>query len=378
VTHDLTPDWKVSKQETAMPVDGPVSDLELLLRAQINTIKQPFRFFDVARHSVPGLAKFVAGVSTGRLHRVKDIPRTRFNSTISPHRVFGAEVFDFQDIRAIKNAVASATVNDVALAICGGALRKYLEDKDELPEQSLAAMAPINIRTEDEKGAGGNQVANMTVMVRSDIEGPLERLQGVMEGTRDAKELTHAIGAKAMADYTQFMPSTLTAAAARLATSMGLANHMKPQYNCVITNVPGPQIPLYYTGAKMLANFGTGPIMDGNGLFQAVGSYNGSFSISFVCDRDMMPDPEFYSHCIRESFEDLKHAALKAESKESKATVKTATASKSRRKTAANKVAAKKAPRKAVVKKAAASKARRKAPVKTAAASKSPAKETAS
>lgn len=337
--HDLSPDWKVSKQKAAQPVDGPVSDLELLVRAQINTIKQPFRFFDVARHSVPGLAKFVAGVSTGRLHRVTDIPRTRFNSTISPHRVFGAENFDFQDIRAIKNSVASATVNDVALAICGGALRKYLQDKDELPEQSLAAMAPINVRTEDHKGAGGNQVSTMTVMVRSDIEGPLERLQGVMEGTRDAKELSNAIGAKAMADYTQFTPSTLTASAARLASSMGLANHMKPQYNCVITNVPGPQIPLYYTGAKMLASFGTGPIMDGNGLFHAIGSYNGSFAVSFVCDRDMMPDPEFYSRCIRESFEELKQAALAEASRDGKASAKQAAAKKPHSKVAAKKAA---------------------------------------
>ena len=376
-THDLSPDWKVSKEPGAQPVDGPVSDLELLVRAQINTIKQPFRFFDVARHSVPGLAKFVAGVSTGRLHRVKDIPRTRFNSTISPHRVFGAENFEFKDIRAIKNTAPPATVNDVALAICGGALRKYLEAKDELPEESLAAMAPINIRTEADKTSGGNQVANMTVLVRSDIEDPLERLQGVVEGTRNAKELTHAIGAKAMTDYTQFMPSTLTASAARLASSMGLANHMKPQYNCVITNVPGPQIPLYYTGAKMLASFGTGPIMDGNGLFHAIGSYNGSFAISFVCDRDMMPDPEFYSQCIRESFDELKAAALEADKKAGKAAAKTAI--KPRRKTAANKVAAKKTPRKTAVKKAATSKApRKKAPVKKAAAGNYAAKETVS
>jgi WS/DGAT/MGAT family acyltransferase len=322
VLHDLTPDWHLQTSPDTPPADPPVSDAKLLLRAQLNSIKQPFRFLDVARHSVPGVARFVAGLGTGRLHRVTDIPRTRFNHTVSPYRVFGAENFDFEEIRAIRKIAAPATVNDVALAICGGALRKYLESKGELPEQSLVAMAPINVRTEDKKGSGGNLVSQMTVVVRSDIADPLARLQAVAEGTRDAKELTNAIGAKTMTDYAQFVPSTLTASAARLASSMGLANRIKPFYNCVITNVPGPQVPLYYTGAKMLASFGTGPVMDGNGLFHAISSYAGNFAICFVCCRDMMPDPAFYSRCIRESFDELKAATMGAGNVRKKAVAK--------------------------------------------------------
>ncbi len=150
----------------------------------------------------------------------------------------------------------------------------------------------------------------MTVNVRSDIDDALERLQAVNEGTRDAKELTNAIGAKTMTDYTRFVPSTLTASAARLASSLGVANYTRPIYNCVVTNVPGPQEPLYFTGARLLSNLGAGPIMDGTGLFHAITSYCGEFAISFVSCRQMMPDPAFYSQCLRESFDELKAAAL--------------------------------------------------------------------
>ncbi len=307
--HDLSPDWQTGKASAEAQTDRTPSNIELLLRAQLNTLKQPFRFVDVARHSIPGVARLATGITSGRLHRISDLPRTRFNRTVTPHRVFGAEVFDLATIRGIKNAVPPATVNDVALTICGGALHKYLQAKSELPGKSLAAMAPINIRAEDKKGAGGNLVSQMTVNVRSDIDDALQRLRAVNEGTRDAKELTNAIGAKTMTDYTQFVPSTLTASAARLASSLGVANHIKPIYNCVITNVPGPQQPLYFTGAKLLSNLGAGPIMDGTGLFHAITSYCGEFAISFVSCRQMLPDPAFYAQCLRDSFEELKEAA---------------------------------------------------------------------
>ena len=120
---------------------------------------------------------------------------------------------------------------------------KYLKFHNELPMHSLAAMAPINVRS-DKDTAGGNIVASMTVQIRSDMwQDPLERLQAVHESSGRAKELTNAIGAKAMTDYTQFIPSMLTAQAARLASRWGLANRMNPSFNCVITNVPGPPIP---------------------------------------------------------------------------------------------------------------------------------------
>ena len=309
-THDLAPDYKRTNNPATISVDSEPSSVELLLRSQINNIRKPFNMVSVARNTVPGLAKAIAGLSKGKLSRVTNIPRTRFNNSVSPHRVFDAITVRLDDVKKIKNSVPGATVNDAAITIVGGALRKYLQAHDELPVQSLAAMAPVNVRSDKDK-AGGNIVATMTVQVRSDIEDPLKRLAAVHDGTSKAKELTNAIGAKTMTDYTQFIPATLTAQAARLSSRWGLMNRMSPQFNCVITNVPGPPIPLYNTGAKMVANFGTGPVQDGLGLFHVIGSYCGQFVVSATCCRAIMPDPDFYRQCLQDSFDELLAATAK-------------------------------------------------------------------
>ncbi len=305
IIHDLEPSPEKYPEVRPIETERMPSNLELLWRAQINTIKTPLRVFSVARNTLPGLTRFVTGMAAGNINRVTDLPRTRFNTNVSPHRVFDSVLFKLKDIKAIKSSIEGVTVNDVALAICGGGLRKYLESKSELPRKSLAAMAPINVRTKDKLGTAGNQVSQMTVRIGSHIEDPIERLLSVSKGTRHAKELTNAIGAKSMTDYAQFIPSTLTASAARLASRMGLVNRIKPLYNCVITNVPGPQVPLYFTGARMISSFGMGPPIDGTGLFHAIGSYCGTFNIAVCCCREMMPDPAFYAQCLQESFDEL-------------------------------------------------------------------------
>ncbi len=307
-THDLSPEYHSSEAPVIVNVDRRPSGAELVLRSTLNNIRKPFHFIGVARNTVPGLARAATGLSRGRLHRVTSIPRTRFNGTVSPHRVFDAINVPLEQVKQIKNALPGATVNDTAITIVGGAMRKYLQAHDELPDETLAAMAPINVRS-DKDTTGGNIVSTMTVQMRTDIEDPMERLQAVHESTRDAKELTNAIGARAMTDYTEFIPSILTAEAARLASRLGLANRIRPQYNCVITNVPGPPVPIYSTGAKLVASYGTGPVVDGLGLFHAIGSYCGQFMISVTCCRVMMPDPGFYRECLQESFDELLAAA---------------------------------------------------------------------
>jgi len=305
--HDLSPDYQSARKPAIIKVDSEPSKLELVIRSQINNIKKPFHFISVARNTIPGMARAYNATRKGQLQQVKNVPRTRFNGKVSPHRVFQAITVSLDDIKNIKNAVPGATVNDAALTLVGGALRKYLQKHDELPEQSLAAMAPVNVRSDADK-TGGNIVSALTVELRTDIEDPLERLAAVHTSTKDAKEYSNAIGAKAMTDYSQFIPSMLTAQAARLASQWGLMSRMKPSFNCVVTNVPGPPIPLYSTGAKMVTNFGTGPVLDGLGLFHALGSYCGQFMVSATSCRNMMPDPDFYRDCLQEGFDELKAA----------------------------------------------------------------------
>lgn len=302
--HDLTPEYQAGAEPDIIQVDNMPSRAELLLKAQINQIKKPFHFLGVARNTMPAMAKAYLAQRKGQLQKNPTVPRTRFNGKVSPHRVFDALTFDLQDIKDIKNSQPGVTVNDVALTICGGALRKYLQHHGELPEESLAAMAPVNTRAADSE-SGGNQVSALTVRIHTDIEDPVERLRAVHQDTSGAKELATAIGAKTMTDYTQFIPSTLTARAARLASDWGLVNRIKPMFNCVITNVPGPQFPLYSTGAKMISTFGAGPVLDGLGLFHSIGSYLGQVLISATSCREMMPDPGFYRACLQDSFDEL-------------------------------------------------------------------------
>jgi diacylglycerol O-acyltransferase len=306
--HDLEPNPKVSLADTERPGEREPGALSLLARAQLHNLRQPLRFISVARNTVPGFARVFMQLRRGELKRVGKVPRTRFNHTVSSHRVFDAISVPLADIKAIKNAVEGATVNDVALTIVGGALRAYLKSHGELPKESLVAMAPINVRNNDEKGSGGNIVSTMAVNIRSDIGDPRDRLLAVHAASRSAKEYANAVGAKTMTDYSQFIPSTLSAQAARLASRWGLVNQISPLYNCVITNVPGPQVPLYNTGAQMLSSFGTGPVADGLGLFHVISSYCGEFAISATSCREMMPDPAFYRQCLMESFEALRDA----------------------------------------------------------------------
>lgn len=311
--HDLTADAKVEAKSVITRPDRDPSTISLITRAQVNSLRQPLRFISVARNTVPGFAKVFMQLRRGDLQRIATVPRVRFNGTVSAHRVFNAVSLPLNGIKAIKNAIAGATVNDVALTIVGGAMRKYLEAHQELPEASLVAMAPVNVRDTKEKGTGGNIVSTMAVQIRSDVANARERLIAVHEGTQSAKEYSNAVGAKTMTDYSQFIPSTLTAQAARLASRWGLVNQINPVYNCVITNVPGPQVPLYNTGARMISNFGTGPVADGVGLFHVISSYCGEFSISATSCREMMPDPDFYRECLMKSFEELRDATIVSE-----------------------------------------------------------------
>lgn len=307
--HDLEP--SPADAPTAQPWKGEREPTvaELMARAQWNNMTQPMRFGQTVARSIPGLARLGAGLRSERIKPTGPVPRTRFNGTITAHRITDGRSFPLAEVKAIKNAVPGATINDAVLAIVGGALRKYLDAKNELPGDSLIAMAPISVRTEGEGGTAGNQVSGMMVSLGTHIEDPLERLQIVHDGAVNSKAMTSAVGARTLTDYSQFIPSSLAGLAARMYTSMGLAERASPQMNCVVTNVPGPQQPLYFAGAQAVKMVGCGPIFDGMALIHPVFSYCGEIAVSFTSCREVLPDPEFYSECIQASFDELKAAA---------------------------------------------------------------------
>ena len=310
VLNQIDPDYEPTPPATPYKGETRPSPGELLSRAGLSNVRKPMHFARVVGRTVPAVGRVVQGVRSNAFEGPRlTAPRTRFNTTVGPHRVFEGARFPLGDVKEMRAAVPGATVNDVVLSVVGGALRGYLNEKDQLPTESLLAMAPISVRTTGQKGTQGNQVAAMTVALRSDIEDPLERLAAVYAGTASAKEMVNAIGARLMTDYSQFIPSAIAGLAARLYSRASLANRHAPLANCVVTNVPGPQAPLYFCGAEQVGYFGLGPVVDGMGLIHPVLSYNGMLSISASSDRAMMPDPGNYADCLREAFRDTLDAA---------------------------------------------------------------------
>lgn len=313
--HDPTPAETVEPPSHGWHPERFPSDVELLGRTVLTTAKKPFEFASLVARNLPSLGRLGRGLLTSEMKLTTKVPRTRFNGNVTAHRVFDGRVFSLDEIRAIKSSVEDATVNDVVVSVCGGAMRRYLQSKNELPEESLVAMAPMSVRPKDKQSAAGNMVASMSLPIRTDIKDPLQRLRAVHEASENAKELTRTVGASMLTEAAHFLPSTTTGLLAKAYGRYNLASRLPPVFNTVITNVPGPNFPLYSMGSRMVANFGLGPVAHGVGLFQPVIGYNGRITISAISCREMMPDPAFYCDCLEESFEELKRATQKPHKK---------------------------------------------------------------
>ena len=304
---DPTPEIRKIKSDKKWKADRHPSALELSMLAQKNSLMRPQRYLEFLRKTIPSWKKTMEVISNGGVSSSDRVPRTRFNAVISPHRVFEGVTFRLEDIKKIKNHVRG-TVNDVVVGICAGAMRRYLLDKNELPEESLVTMCPISVRDPDAKGDGGNQVVSMTVPLHTDVAGPAERLAAITRSTHEAKELTRAVSARSMLEAANFIPTQLSVLGARVAAEQGLANFVSPVANTVITNVPGSPVPFYSNGALFVRGWGLGPSVDGNGLFHSIGSYCDELCIGVTCCRGMMPDPAFYAECLEQSMAELMQA----------------------------------------------------------------------
>jgi WS/DGAT/MGAT family acyltransferase len=221
---------------------------------------------------------------------------------------------DLAEVKKIKNAVPGATVNDAVLAMVGGAMRRYLEDKNELPDKSLMTLAPVNTREKGaEATAAGNTISMLTFPLCTDIDDPIERLAAICAATAESKAIQSAIGAKDLTDVQKFAPPATLGLAGRLVTMTGSGGRGPILFhNCTVTNVPGPNQPLYMLGAKLAYWCGMGPVADGMSLLWNPTSYCGQMFISLTSAPNIVPDPDFLAQCLKDSYEEMKAAAEKA------------------------------------------------------------------
>jgi diacylglycerol O-acyltransferase len=239
-------------------------------------------------------------------------PKTPLNGIISPERKWSSAILSLERIKVLKT-IMGTTINDIILAFCAGALRRYLLEKDKLPKKPLVTMIPVSVRDKNGADAGGNHVSNMLVQLATNIEDPIERLEVIHENTIRGKIYQNAMGAKMLSNLAEVVPFGIANQASRLYTRFHVSKLHNPVFNVVITNVPGPQMPLYMQGHKLHTLMGMAPIIDGMGLIITVFSYNGTVSISPTSDAKSMPDIELFTRYIREAANELEALVLARE-----------------------------------------------------------------
>ena len=214
-------------------------------------------------------------------------PQTPFNGTITAHRNVAFAQLDLEDIKTVKNHFG-VKVNDVVMALVSGVLRKFLLDRGELPESSLVAMVPVSVHDRSDR-PGRNQVSGMFSTLQTGIEDPAERLTAIAAANDVAKEHSSAIGATLLQDWSQFAGPAVFGVAMRVYARSRLTES-RPVHNLVVSNVPGPQIPLYFLGAEVQGMYPLGPIFHGAALNITVMSLNGRLNVGLISCPELIPD----------------------------------------------------------------------------------------
>jgi diacylglycerol O-acyltransferase len=271
------------------PVEGAdqANPLQIAAEGLINVAARPLRLAGVLSTTAGSIAASLRRAYAGQTMAAPfSAPRCGFNAAITAERTTAFAQLQLADVKAVKNRFG-LTVNDVVMALCAGALRRQLADRDELPTRPLVAMVPVSVHGRSDR-PGRNQVSGMFCRLRTDIEDPVERLQAIACANAAAKDHNSAIAATLLQDWAQFAPGALFNVACRLYPKTGLAS--RPVYNLVISNVPGPQEPLYFLGAQLKAMYPLGPIFHSCGLNITVMSLGGTLDVGILACPQLLPD----------------------------------------------------------------------------------------
>jgi WS/DGAT/MGAT family acyltransferase len=257
----------------------------------LSKLRTPDRALEEARTALEGVGEIAwAGLNPA--------PPTPLNVPIGPHRRFAGVASSLADFKAVKNTFGG-TVNDVVLTVVAGALRSWLQSRGVRTEgMELRALVPVSVRTQDQRGAAGNRIAAMRGPLPVWVDDPVERLAVVRAAMDDLKESKQAIGAEVLTSVQMFAPPTVLAQASRVNFSTRL-------FNLLVTNVPGPQFPLYVVGRRMLAVFPIAFLPKNHALSIAIMSYDGAMNFGLLGDYDAMYDLDEFGAAIEASLAEL-------------------------------------------------------------------------
>jgi diacylglycerol O-acyltransferase / wax synthase len=295
------------------------STAELLVRGATDLATVPWRAAERIASAVQHPEAAARRVGEG-LEAISEVawnfanpaPEVPLNVEIGTHRRFVWMRSELATFKRIKDALGG-TVNDVVLAAVSGGLRKWLQARGIKTEGlELRALVPVSIRAEDERGQLGNRIAAMRGPLPVYVEDPVRRLDVVREAMGELKQSKQALGAEVIARFNDFAPPTLLAQASRINFSTRL-------FNLIVTNVPGPQMPLYVLGRELEDVFPVAFLPENHALAIAIMSYHGGMNFGLLADYDAMEDVGYLSRCIEDSLEELLVAAKEAEPERSKA-----------------------------------------------------------
>lgn len=314
--HDLEPMVHDGEEEETFEAEKLPTRNDLIMTSTQNYIGNIWNLTKGSYGLMNDIGKSAVKLAKGELKAPPtSAPTTRFNNPVGSHRVIESAVFSLDDFKTIKNKTGTK-INDVALAVIGGALRKYLDAHEEHPEKSLVASVPINMRTRTGDNGDANQVGAIFASLNSDIDSPIERILRIHKNTDEAKEFGQEAPLKDALKLVGALSPRVTKMLVNAYVDNKITKHLPMKINTVISNVAGPNFPLYCSGAKLLNYHGVGVLTPGVGIFHLVFSYCGKLSVTILADRQMMPDPEFYRQCLEDSFTDLQTSVEAASEQE--------------------------------------------------------------
>lgn len=325
--HDTSPRARRPKGAGRRFKPDPVpSEMEMLTRTAGHMLQRPVRIADVVGRTALSVmrmrrttqdhdaqAEAAHATEDAELHKLPgfyEAPRTPLNGHVTQQRAVGSVICKRADAEAARKLVPGATLNDVMLTICGGAFRKYLQRRNELPADSLLVLAPVSIRTAGQSGAGGNRVSAMVMRIGTDIADPVERMRAIHEVGAGSKRVHKAMGKGTVPAIQEALPGAAAIPLYRLMGQLQTVGGLHPLVNFTITNVPGPKKPLYMGGARLIATCGLGPLFEGVGAIVAIFTYADTVTLTITCAQDMMPDVGDVAALIGK---DLKTLARKAD-----------------------------------------------------------------
>jgi WS/DGAT/MGAT family acyltransferase len=315
---DLLPDGRaVARPSRAFRPERLPGEIEVLGHALSSLAHQPELAIGALRRTFGALRNL--SERNRRLREEEELqpppgpfraPRTSLNGAISAQRRAAFAEVPLEDIATVRR-VFGGTVNDVVLAAVSGALRRLLAERGEPPCDPLVAMVPISVRTEEDRGTQGNKLSAMLVSLATNVADPVERLRGVAEGTRLAKEQARVLSEDLIRGWAQLASPALAARLARLSSNLRLFDHLPPLFNVVVSNIPGPDVPLWWAGARLAALYPVGPILEGVGLNITVVSYTGTLHVGLVGCRELLPEVDHLGHLLVDAFAELTKAAAR-------------------------------------------------------------------